>query len=123
FYKKEQSKRQIDPAIRELIDGDAVQMLVYGEDIQCKLVVIHHCMSLEVMQQHIPKLESLTSLIIVDETVLKQYNREREFTLRQLRNNHMAYFNTVGNWFYYNEADRKKINEQFRREIKYIPFR
>lgn len=123
IYNPEKKKRRKDQPFRSLINGNDVQMLVYGEEIKCKVAVIHHCLSLAVVQQHIPKLEALTSLIIVDDSVLKKYNKNKHLELKAIRDNHMHYFNRVGNWFYYDERLKEELEKNRSREVRYLPLR
>ncbi len=36
------SAKSINPKIRELIDGQQVQMIVYGERVSCDLLIVRH---------------------------------------------------------------------------------
>src|SRR5699024_7775118 len=47
------AKREINPSVRELIDGDRVQMLVYGEEITCYMLIIRHPPVLEHWQKYV----------------------------------------------------------------------
>lgn len=122
-YNRSSHGRKVNEQIRQLINGNSVQMIVYGEQIKCNLIIIHHCRSLENIIHYIPELEPLTTLVIVDESIGKKYNRESMFSLRKARNNHLHYFNAVGNWFYLNDSIKEEVQREYKHEIKYIPFR
>src|SRR5699024_4639534 len=85
--------------------------------------IILNITSFEKLQKYITKIKVLTTLNVVDETVVNHYNRVNAFKLRDIRNHHMTIFNRKGNWFYFDEAAKMKVNQTFKQELKYITFR
>lgn len=60
--------REISPRIRRLIDGKQVQMLVYGEKISCKLVLVRDPRVLIDYQRYIPHLKTSKTYILVEKS-------------------------------------------------------
>src|SRR5699024_12041278 len=85
--------------------------------------IILNITSFEKLQKYITKIKVLTTLNVVDETVVNHYNRVNTIKLRDIRNHHMTIFNRKGNWFYFDEAAKMKVNQTFKQELKYIPSR
>src|SRR5699024_9223274 len=83
---------KIHEKVRAVIDGDDVQMVVYGETIHCHVQITRNCFTLQHIQQFLPKIHSIGSIVLIDEIVQKRYNKE-EINFRMLRNNHMKYYN------------------------------
>src|SRR5699024_8086555 len=123
IYSKLSGQNKIDDKVRSWIAGERVQSIVYGEVIRSQLAIILTITSFEKLQKYIPKIKVLTTLNVVDETVVNHYNRVNAFKLRDIRNHHMTIFNRKGNWFYFDEAAKMKVNQTFKQELKYIPFR
>ncbi len=67
-------KKHITPGIRELIDGDQIQFLVYGERVSCKLLLIHGPKCLEEWQKFIPEISPGEVRVIVDEPPRELYH-------------------------------------------------
>ncbi len=59
-------QKHIAPLIRELIDGDKVQVLVYGEEITCELLIIYGPTVLQEWQKYIPRIDAEQIHVIAD---------------------------------------------------------
>jgi len=123
MYIDDKQSYQIDERIRSWIDGEKVQLIVYGEQVRSYLAINHTILSFEEIQDYLPVINVYTTINIVDEMLVNHYNRVRPVKLREIRNNHMAIFNKKGNWFHLDEESKNKIEKQFRHELKFIPFR
>src|SRR5699024_6053687 len=121
MYIDDKQSYQIDERIRSWIDGEKVQLIVYGEQVRSYLAINHTILSFEEIQDYLPVINVYTTINIVDEMLVNHYNRVRPVKLREIRNNHMAIFNKKGNWFHLDEESKNKIEKQFRHELKFIP--
>ncbi|MFA9459185.1 glycosyltransferase, partial [Halalkalibacter sp. AB-rgal2] len=48
------SATEMNPQVRELLDGDQVSMLVYGEKVSCDVLIVRHPPILEEWQKYVP---------------------------------------------------------------------
>lgn len=71
-------EKPINHKIRELIDGDLVQMLVYGEDLCCDLLTIRYPPVLQEWQRFIPTVEAKTIRVIINQPPQRDYGSEGE---------------------------------------------
>src|SRR5699024_7133492 len=110
------NQNKIHEKVRAVIDGDDVQMVVYGETIHCQVQITRNCFTLQHIQQFLPKIHSIGSIILIDEIVQKRYNEE-EINFRTLRNNHMKYYNKIGLWYFKNEQIKQQCTNNHKINI------
>ncbi len=119
MYKYEAGiERSFHKVLFELINEEDVQMIVYGEEINCKLVIIRNVSSLEQWQKYLPKVNTLYSIIIIDELLEKQYNKHSKINLRNCLMQNMTYFDNKGIWYPVNEEVKHQLKSVH--ETKYI---
>ena len=98
---------KIKSAIRPLIDGDNIQMLVYGEKIQTPILVIDDLSVLMDWQKYLPTVEADQIHVVV-----KQLADDQEEHLRQLcqsMNHLLTYFGKAGIWHAKNQQIREYL--------------
>src|SRR5690625_314080 len=98
---------KIKSAIRPLIDGDNIQMLVYGEKIQTPILVIDDLSVLMDWQKYLPTVEADQIHVVV-----KQLADDQEERLRQLcqsMNHLLTYFGKAGIWHAKNQQIREYL--------------
>jgi len=112
-------QKQFHLAIRELIDGKDVQMLVYGEKIMCKLLIIRSPSCLQEKQRYMPKITTLAALIIIDELPSLAYNGKKEsnYNLRRAVHRLMHYFDKRGRWYPLDEKIRAELFHHAQHEL------
>lgn len=103
---------------RRKIDGEKVQMLVYGEKIVCDILIIINPNVLEDCQVYVPDIEAQKVNIVVNHLPVE--NGKRVYKLNQCVNNLNTYFNTVGNWIPYNSMIRNALLDEFKSELSHI---
>src|SRR5699024_8523942 len=59
------SVNTINPKVREQIDGETVQMLVYGEEVSCDTLIVRHPPILQDWQKYLPKVNAKQVRVIV----------------------------------------------------------
>src|SRR5699024_12370312 len=74
-----------NPHVRELIDGEHVQMLVYGEKITCDVLIIRHPPILKDRQQYVPDVDAGCIRVIANQTPKKEYRSEEHTSELQSR--------------------------------------
>ncbi|WP_059102768.1 glycosyltransferase family 2 protein [Shouchella shacheensis] len=95
-----QMKKEIDPSIREIMDGNHVQMLVYGEKIRCDVLLIKHPPVLQEKQKYIPDIKANTVRIVVDELPKN---------VRPCSRNATVYFGKQAKWYPMNGTIRDML--------------
>ncbi|MGN7382089.1 Hyaluronan synthase [Chlamydia abortus] len=117
------SIKGINQKIRDLIDGDQVQMLVYGETVYCDNLIIRHPPILQEKQEYIPNVVAKNISIIINQTPLKDYgdkNSEVAFDIIHSNQRVIDYFGHEGIWYPIGPQVRKTLMEQHLTEINKI---
>ena len=117
-----QKKKQFHEQIRRYINGIDVQKVVYGEEINCHLLIVRSPAIVYEWQKYIPQIQTITVLVVIDETPKMVYNSKKELTykFRQSLHQMMNYFNKRGRWYPLNEDIRKELYEHFQKDIQAI---
>lgn len=102
-------KNTFNKKIRNMINGQDIQMVVYGEEIECFVIIIRNVFCLQEWQQYIPKIKSITTLIVIDELLEKRYNSTSKLILRQCLRNNLKYFNKRGQWYPLDEKVKQQL--------------
>lgn len=98
---------EIKSAIRPLIDGDYIQMLVYGEKIQTPILVIDDLLVLMDWQKYLPTVEADQIHVVVKQLADDQEERLRQ--LRQSMKHLLTYFGKAGIWHAKNQQIREYL--------------
>ncbi|MDT8860338.1 glycosyltransferase [Alkalihalobacillus sp. MEB130] len=91
---------KVRPEIRDLIDGDQVQMIVYGEKVSCDLLILRYPPILQDKQRYIPDVEAKNIRVVVNQPPMSDYSEngvvryDLERSSRHLR----EYFGEGGIW-------------------------
>lgn len=88
---------RVSKDIRELIDGENVQMIVYGENITTKELIIIDARILEYKQKYIPEVEADRINIVVNYLPEENLQGKNQFTIYKL--NLFNYFGGNGVWY------------------------
>jgi glycosyltransferase involved in cell wall biosynthesis len=105
--------KPVSIAIRELLDGNNLQMVVYGEKIKADQVIILHPAILSNNQQYVAAIETNQLDVLIDE--LPEDKGTWEAYLTQIRH----YFNQDGTWYPQTELIKNQAPEEI---TQYIPF-
>ncbi|WP_117149628.1 glycosyltransferase [Paraliobacillus zengyii] len=87
-------KKKINSKIRDLLDGEDVQLLVYGEKVSCDLLIVRYPPILQVKQKYIPDVEAKDIRLIVNQSPMSAYGLEgvTRFKIQEVNNQLMQYF-------------------------------
>jgi glycosyltransferase involved in cell wall biosynthesis len=96
----------IHESFREHIDGETVQMLVYGEQVTCDLLLIKDPLLFQYKQQYLPQVEAERIYVAIQELTKQGALREAARRITDL-------FNSSGKWFVPDEQVRKALEERF----------
>lgn len=118
-----QKRKEFNKQVRNQIDGFHVQMVVYGEEIRSKALILYNPVLLNEQQKYMPRIKTVGLLIIIDELPILEYNGKKvpNYNLRQCLHRAMAYFDKKGRWYPLNEQIRKKLRENHERELRSFP--
>src|SRR5690625_6847549 len=89
-YNRERHQKT-NGAIREHIDGDDIQMLVYGERIVCDLLIVKDPSILTDRQTYIPTITPTMITVAVDQP-------QKQLAFRQYNQRLVEYFGRWGKW-------------------------
>lgn len=90
----------IDKGIRELIDGDHIQMLVYGEEITCDMLIIRDPSILQEKQRYIPEVKTGNVSVVVEQAPEKDScSGGLVYDIRQCAKHLYEYFGKTGVWY------------------------
>ena len=92
--------RPLHPAISELIDTGMVDLLVYGENIDCDLLVVRQPWVLQDRQIYIPHVNAKNIRVIVNQPPMKSYRKgaQRLYSIGDCVANLKHYFGGAGIW-------------------------
>lgn len=118
-YDTHKRTRSFNKKVRNIIDGKAVQMIVYGEIIKTDIVFVHTVESLQETQRYLPKINNRITVILIDELPKVTYNREGEksYNVRQVIRQSGTYFSNELRLFPLNETIRKTLQTKYKREL------
>src|SRR5690625_3625633 len=121
-YTLKRHENKFHPNIRELIDGEHVQRVVYGEELACKLLIVRTPLILQERQKYLPKINTIATLIMIDELPVLEYNGKKvtNYNVRQCLRHLMIYTNKRGRWYPLNEQMRQLIEKRFSHDFRFI---
>lgn len=114
---------KLNKQVRKLCRKYDIQVLVYGETVQCDVLIIRSPMIMHDFQKFIPKIETKACLILIDELSQIAYNREHKITydFRQSMHQIMMQFDKKGRWYPLNESIRTELMTTYAHDIRHIP--
>ena len=114
--------KDINPQIRNLIDGTKIQMLVYGEKITCDLLIVRHPPVLQDLQRYIPDVKAKDIRVIVNQTPRENYGPKSEsaYDISKCAANLKNYFGKVGIWHPIGPLVRNVLQQYHADDLKEI---
>lgn len=114
--------RIINPKIRNLIDGDLVQMLVYGEEISCDLLIVRHPPVLQIWRKYLPYITAKDIRIIINQTPRSNYgvNGKSLYDVKACSRNLKEYFGRTGIWHPIGPLARQALHDNHSEDLKEI---
>ncbi len=110
---------KVNLKIRELLDGDRVQMLVYGEKVSCDVLVLRYPPVLQEWQRFVPDVEAANVHVIVNQTPVRGYGDGGElvYTIARCEEHLQRYFGKPGTWHPIGPLVRKALHEHHAEEL------
>jgi hypothetical protein len=114
--------RMITHKVREVLDGDQVQMLVYGEKVSCDTLILKHPPILQEWQQFVPDVEAANVHVIVNQTPLRRYGdgAKVEYTISRCAEHLQRYFGKAGVWHPTGPLIREALYQHHEEELAEI---
>jgi len=106
-----QVNRDMNPAIRGLIDGDRVQEIVYGERVSCDLLIVKHPTVLQHAQRFVPAVETRHGLVVVNQTPRPSYGKgaAAEYDLTRCDEHFRSFFQCGAHWVAVGPSVREQL--------------
>jgi glycosyltransferase involved in cell wall biosynthesis len=117
-YDLEFKSQRIDKKIRELIDGDQIRMIVYGETIRCDTLVIRSPTILQEKQNYIPTIQAGKICVIIDPLPYEPSQPAcMRYDIKRCKNHLNEYFGNNGLWYPANSSVRRRLDKHYHYEI------
>lgn len=115
-------RKQINPIIRNLLDGNQVQMIVYGEKVSCDVLILRYPPILQEWQRFIPDVEAKDIQVIVNQTPMSHYGPGAvlRYDIRRASQHLRKYFGKPGIWYPIGPQVRKALHDHHSKELKSI---
>jgi hypothetical protein len=115
-------RKKINPKVRALVDGDQVQMLVYGEKVSCDVLILRYPPILTEKQKYVPDIEAGRICVIVNQTPMSSYGPDGEvrFRIEQSARHLREYFGKDGIWYPIGPLVRDALHQHHADELHAI---
>ncbi len=115
-------QREILPNVRDLVDGEEVQIIVYGEKVSCGLLILRYPPILQEKQRFLPDVEANEVKVIVNQPPMSDYgpNGVFRYEIERCQQNIQEYFNQPGIWHPIGPRVREALHQHHSGELKYI---
>ena len=104
----------INPEIRDLVDGEKIQIIVYGEKLSCNLLVLTPPHILQERQRFIPDVQATSVCVIISQTAESEDKAEStmEYDIHQCIFHLQKYFGKTGTWYPASPLIREALQQQ-----------
>lgn len=112
----------INPRVREMVDGEAVQMVVYGEEVSCDVLIIRHPPILQEYQRYVPNVKADSIHVIINQPPKRDYGEMGEtlYDLETCANNLYKYFGENAYWYPIGPKVRDVLHKFHKKELTNI---
>ncbi|WP_169837742.1 glycosyltransferase [Salipaludibacillus agaradhaerens] len=116
------SVERINPQVRETIDGDRVEMIVYGEKVSCDVLIVRHPPALQEWQKYVPDVKAGRVEVIVNQPPQRDYGEkgERLYSFKECVKHLKMYFGQEGTWYPIGPEIRKTLDKYHKAELDEI---
>ncbi|WEG13296.1 glycosyltransferase [Pullulanibacillus sp. KACC 23026] len=116
------ASKPINPKIRELLDGECVQMIVYGENVTCDQLILRYPPILQEKQIYVPTITANEVHVIINQTPLSDYGPSGvvRYNLKTCQKNLIYYFGKKGVWYPIGPLVRETLHQHHSEELSAI---
>ncbi|TYO96888.1 glycosyltransferase [Desulfallas thermosapovorans] len=115
-------RKKINPKIRQLLDGNQVQMIVYGEKLSCDVLILRYPPVLQEWQRYIPNVKAKDIRVIVNQTPMSDYGPGAvlRYDIKRCHKHLLRYFGKGGIWHPISPLVREALNKHHAKELEII---
>lgn len=115
-------RRSITSTVRDLIDGESVEVLTNGDDVQCDLLIVRYPPVLQEWQRYVPRVSAPDIRVIINQTPMSDYGPDRvvRYELDRARDNLEAHFGKSGLWHPIGPLVRQALLDHHQDELSAI---
>lgn len=116
------SSKRINPAVRAQINGDDVQMIVYGENVSCDVLIVRHPPVLQEWQTYLPEIDAKNVRVIINQAPMRDYgeNSRELYDLKRCAEHIKQYTGKSGKWYPIGPSIREAILEHHQKDLRSI---
>lgn len=116
------ASKKINPMIRQLLDSDLVQMIVYGEKVSCDLLILRYPPILQERQKYIPDVDAKEIKVIINQSPMSDYSisGELRYDIGRSKLHLEEYFGSPGIWYPIGPLIREALYKYHSKELKQI---
>jgi len=109
-------QQEMIPEVRDLLDGDQIQMLVYGEKITADRLIVINSAMLEDKQTYIPDVQAANVIVVITEV------QPEKVMMQQAIEHMITYFGDAGKWIAKDAGLRQLFLQHHRENLSQINF-
>lgn len=116
------AKKKINGKVRDELDGNQVEMIVYGEKVSCDVLIVRYPPILQEKQKYIPNIKAEKINVIINQTPMSDYGHigVLRFDLLQCQTNLQHYFGKRGTWYPIGPLVRQALLEHHSDQLNHI---
>lgn len=116
------SIKQINPEVRAQINGEDVQMLVYGENVSCDVLIVRHPPVLQEWQKYLPEIDAKNVRVIINQAPMRAYgqNSYQLYDIKRCAEHIKQYTGKIGKWYPIGPSIREAIMEYHQKDLHSI---
>lgn len=111
--------KKLNASYRNHIDGNHVEMVVYGEDISCELLIIKNIATLQDKQKYLPTIHPKMVIIIIDQLPVTKSGKSL-YTFRDCAKNVRESFGKRGKWYALSTKIQQQLTERYAHDLRFI---
>lgn len=117
-----ESQKEMNHRVRDLIDGEKVQLIVYGESVSCDVLIVRHPPVLQEWQRYLPEIDAKSVKVIVNQPPKRDYGKQGVtlYNLKQCAANLYEYTGSKGKWYPIGPQVRETLIQYHSHELKHI---
>ncbi|ART78694.1 glycosyl transferase family A [Sutcliffiella horikoshii] len=117
-----ESQREMNYHVRNLIDGEQVQLIVYGESVSCDLLIVRHPPVLQEWQRYLPNIDAKSVKVIINQPPKRDYSKQGVtlYEIKKCVKNLYDYTGSKGKWYPIGPQVRDTLNRYHSNDLKHI---
>jgi|GEM_PF-1854388 len=114
--------RTLNERVARLVDGERVEMIVYGEEVTCDLLIVRHPWILQERTTLLPRVKARDVRVIVNQPPKRDYSDTGEtlYDIETCAARCSEYFGTSGVWHPIGPLVREALLDHHQRELRHI---